>query len=265
MLTRATLLLALGFSLGLSAAEHTKHTIPNPTEQDIHALFGERLARGDRAENLLLLAIAFDQQSKDSPTRNDAIGIPYIATAGPGYWVRLLQQERGNLSLDTLVNNALILTYAKDQNVSDDVRRKAATQLLSRAAHRGYWPAQVFLAERQLLAWRRHETPILMTESEGKATDDAKRAFEYLSDCTRIRFAPCQFQLGFWYLQDATTRETGLELLRAGVEITRRDPRYASSKDTLQDMQKALNILALPSSNTSYRKLLKEWSSTRED
>ena len=263
MLKRVALLLTLGFCLNLSAADSAMDSIPNPTEQDLQEVFGDRLEHGNRAASLLLLAIAFDQQSKNSPTRQEQIGIPYIATAGPGYWVRLFQQETTR-SLDTVVNVALILTYAKDQNFTGDERDQAAIKLLSVAAIRDYWPAQVYWAERQLQAWQQRAIPTPMKGNEGEISDEALRTFQYLSDCARIGFAPCQFQLGFWYLQDVTTREAGIELLSAGVEVARRDPRYLSSAETMQDMLKAMSILAQESPDNPYREVLQGRSKLNE-
>lgn len=242
MLKRTLLSLVLVSSLGVSASESTTHSVPNPTEQEVHSIFGERLSQGSRPENLLLLAIAMDQQSRESPTRDEKIGIPYISSAGPGYWVRLFQQEKGAPSLDTLVNNALILIYAKDQAIADPVREKAALRLLSVAAELNYWPAQVYVSERRLAAWRHGVTPIPMKREKAEA--EKGQVVEYLESCMRIGFAPCQFQLGFWYLQEPSSQQMGMNLLQAGVEVVRRDKRYTTSSETMTDMKKALGILA---------------------
>lgn len=84
MLRKLALILTLDSSLNLPAAEPAE-AMPNPTEQDVKSLLGQRLSNGGRAENLQLLAIAFDQHSRNSPTREEEIGIPYITTAGSGY------------------------------------------------------------------------------------------------------------------------------------------------------------------------------------
>lgn len=145
MLRKLALILTLDSSLNLPAAE-SADAMPNPTEQDVKSLFGQRLSNGCRAENLQLLAIAFDQHSRNSPTLEEEIGIPYIATAGSGYWIRLCQQEQPNPNLDMLVNNARLLIYAQEPSVTDDLRLEASTRLLTVASACGYWPAQVWLS-----------------------------------------------------------------------------------------------------------------------
>lgn len=241
MLKRTLLSLVLVTSLGVSASESTTHSVPNPTEQEVHSIFGERLSQGSRPENLLLLAIAMDQQSRESPTRDEKIGIPYISSAGAGYWVRLFQQEKDAPSLDTLVNNALILIYAKDQAIADPVREKAALRLLSVAAELNYWPAQVYVSERRLAAWRQGVTPMPMKREKAEA--EKGQVVEYLESCMRIGFAPCQFQLGFWYIQEPASQKMGMNLLEAGVEVVRRDKRYTTSAETMNDLHKSLAIL----------------------
>jgi TPR repeat protein len=241
MLKSAALALVLLSSASMPVLASTPQP-PNPTEQEVQAIFGQRLSHGDRPESLLLLAVAMDQQAQNSPTREENIGIPYIAGLGAGYWVRLLQQEKANPRLDTLVNNALILIYAEGHTHPDDITSAAAHQLLTMAAERGYWPAQVYLTEHQLSEWRRQGAP--MRRTSGLGDNKLERTLRYLKNCAQIGFAPCQFQLGFWYLQEPPTQISGLDLLKAGIEVVRRDQRYTSSSETMQDMEKSLAILA---------------------
>ena len=87
--------LALSLALLVSsswAAESVQDTqrAPDIEQGDVDALFGSRLETGERQDNLLLLAMAFDHQSESSPTRDQNIGIPFIVDAGAGYWVRAI-------------------------------------------------------------------------------------------------------------------------------------------------------------------------------
>lgn len=262
MLRRAALVLALGLSIGPLSAAPGEDSVPNSTEQEVRAIFGDQLEQGDRAESLLLLAIAFDHHASKSPTSSEQVGVPYIAETGPGFWVRLLQQERDNPSLSTLVNNALILLFTADTTYPIEVRRKAASELLVVAADRGYWPAQVYLAERLLREWEQEDEPVI---AKGERAPEVERAFKYLSQCSRIGFAPCQFRLGFWYVNTPTTRSGGVELLRAGVEVVRRDRRYMDSEEALNDFELALETIAKVEPGQAYKDLLAEYRARAQE
>lgn len=235
--------------LVLAVGSDSKDAAPDLSETDVQSLFGDRLENADRAENLLLLAIALDHQSQETPTRDALIGIPYIADAGPGYWVMLLQQEGHTPRLSTLVNNALILAFLEELGHSQHVRQEASSKLLTIAASQGYWPAKVYLAERKMAHWRDLMTTQVPLRSEGPtevAQGELEQVFSYLTDCSHLGFAPCQFRLGFWYLQDENKQDAAIEYLRAGIEIVRRDARYTQSKESMMDMTNALRVLSTP-------------------
>lgn len=256
MLRKFIFILTMGCCAGALAGEPIEAAAPNATEQEVRSIFGGRLEEGDRAENLLLLAIAFDHHAEKSPTQTLKIGIPFITKTGPAYWVRLLQQESNSPSLDTLVNNALILTFTADPSYPIEVRREAAGKMLAIAAKRNYWPAQVYLAERQLQVWNQRDKPIPAT---GEAAAEVEEVFNYLSQCSRIGFAPCQFQLGFWYMQNPASLQAGIDLLRAGIEVVRRDRRYMASEEVEEDFERALETVARVEPGQAYKDLLAEY------
>lgn len=238
---------------------------PGLSQEQVDTLFGTRLANGNREENLLLLAIAMDHQSKESPTRDEQIGIPFVAQAGPGYWALLLDQEKADPSLSTLVNNALILSFINETGYPDDVRQAASTKLLSLAADKQYWPAMVYLAEKAMRRWESESTVEIPFKQEGPVAiypTEQEQVFGYLMSCAKIGFAPCQIRLGFWYLQSPNQQEAAIGLLRAGVEIARRDNRYLDSIETVNDTKAALTVLLnlrlTPEEQADYQNLLGE-------
>ena len=246
----AALLIACSPLVSATESE-SKDVTPALSETDVQALFGDRLSKADRAENLLLLAIAFDHQSQESPTHEQPIGIPFIADVGPGYWVMLLQQEASTPRLSTLVNNALILTFLQEEGHTEEARQQASQLLLQIAASQGYWPAKVYLAERTMARWVDSMTiqiPLKQEELADIPQAEQEQVFRYLAECSQIGFAPCQFRLGFWYMQDGAKQEAAIEFLRAGVEVARRDTRYTQSRETMVDLKIALRFLADPMS-----------------
>lgn len=247
MIRVLTLLIALILSpsWATESVEDTKRA-PDIEQGDIDALFGSRLETGERQDNLLLLAMAFDHQSESSPTRDQNIGIPFIVDAGAGFWVRALQE--GDTHLDVLVNNALLLLYLNEPGASMEERRHVADILMEVASSQGYWPADVYLVEHAISGWSDQvDAPIPLGLEQATISEAEREAlFNRLSSCARIRFAPCMFRLGFWYLSDPSKHEAGVVLLRGAVEITRRDRRYLSSAESLMDMQAALAVFQDP-------------------
>jgi hypothetical protein len=111
----------------------------------------------------------------------------------------------------------------------------------------------VYLSEYQLAEWSKQGVPMRRTTcSDDK---EVERTLRYLKNCAQIGFAPCQFQLGFWYLQETPTQMTGLNLLKAGIEAVGRDRRYTSSSETMDDLEKSLAILAAAVSKESDKDL----------
>lgn len=209
---------------------------PNISEEEVVSVFGQSLFKGGRSENLLLLAIAIDNQSSTSPTAHEKIGIPYIVDAGPGYWVRLLQMNES--TLDVLVNNALMLLYMRSSGKETREQRKAAAyRLLEIAAQKGYWPAMAYIAE-ETLNTATPDTP------EAKI----KQSFDYLNQCASVSFAPCQFKLGIWYLNDESKPGAWVPFLQTAIEVSSKDERYKTSKETISDLEFALTILSDPKS-----------------
>lgn len=232
-------------SWATESVEDTKRA-PDIEQSDIDALFGSRLDAGERQDNLLLLAMAFDHQSESSPTRDQNIGIPFIVDAGAGYWVRALQE--GDTNLNVLVNNALLLLYLNEPGASMEERRHAADLFMQVASSQGYWPADVYLVERAISGWTDQVDAQIPLVLEQATISEVEREalFNRLSSCARIRFAPCMFRLGFWYLTDPSKQEAGEDLLRGAVEIARRDRRYLSSAESMMDMQAALTVFQDP-------------------
>lgn len=235
------MLKAILFSISLlpllaHSSEELTVKAPNISEEDVIQIFGQSLFKGDRAANLLLLAIAIDSQSSTSPTSQEKIGIPYIVDAGPGYWVRLLQMNES--TLDVLVNNALMLLYMRSSGEeTKDQRKSAAYRLLEIAAQKGYWPAMAYVAE-ETLNTATPDTPEIKI----------KQSFDYLNQCASVSFAPCQFKLGIWYLNDDSKPGAWLPFLQTAVEVASKDERYKTSRETISDLEFALTILSDPKS-----------------
>lgn len=249
------MLKAILFSISLlplvaHSTEQLAVQTPNISEEEVISVFGQSLFKGGRSENLLLLAIAIDNQSSTSPTAQEKIGIPFILDAGPGYWVRLLQMNES--TLDVLVNNALMLLYMRSNGGEHMEQRKvAAYRLLELAAHKGYWPAMAYIAE---------ET--LNTANSNTSEAKIKQSFHFLNQCAAVSFAPCQFKLGIWYLNNDSKPGAWLPFLQSAVEIATKDERYKTSKETISDLEFALKILSDPKSQLPseqrlhYQKLL---------
>jgi len=241
MLIRALKTVAISMLLASPIAYPQTSDIPNPSRAEVYEIFGNRLNEGSRADDLLMLAIALDSQSQ-SATSSLPIGIPYIVRAGgPGYWATLYAQ--GDHTVDVLVNSALLLLYMQEGSAKEEpARRQGALKLLMSASEKGYWPADVYIA--QAMIEESLNGPLLMRPAQHASL---KRAHEGLMTCARVDFAPCQIDLAIWMLtQDVPADQDAIGLLRRGIDIAARDKRYLHSPRVLKDLAQALDLLLLP-------------------
>ena len=203
---------------------------PDVTLDKVQETFGYNLETSDPGKISLLLAIAMDHSATDSPNKIYDIGIPYIVDKGPLYWVRRLHQ--GDYQPDVLMNNALILLYTKEAIPG---KHEAAHQLLLLAADKGYWPAQYYVAERNMndhLSMDYTRASPATSEIRTEALKSlAAQTMDYYKTCAKIGFAPCQFRIGFWLSNSETTLTDGIEMLREAINTTIKDTRYKGVLD----------------------------------
>lgn len=217
----------------LAAAETNEQPLraPEISEEQVKEVFGDALSKANRAENLLFLAIAYDHNTKGSPTNKTYAGIPFIVDKGPGYWVKLFKMK--DMSLDVLVNNAILLNHLPSKNDDTANRKQAAFKLLKHAANQGYWPAKVYVAE-----------TILEQNNKIQSKADLELAFKYLTECSSIDFAPCSLKLGMLYLADKSKPGAWIPFFESSVELVREDLRYNKSHETMSDLHFALAVLS---------------------
>jgi hypothetical protein len=216
-------------------------TPPEVTRDQVEALFGQSLENADRAESLLLLAIALESSSSIDNQWSNNIGIPWVVGESASYWALLLKQ--GDRRVEVLVNNALLLMFSQGSKPSRSIRTQGATVLLKQAADLGYWPAQTYLGERFIEELSQPNSP---PNSAGlNRSSKFEQAFQYLSGCAKAGFAACHFKLGFWYASVGQVKAAE-PLLKAGIEVIRRDRRYLSSQPVLMDTFDALEMLTQP-------------------
>ena len=240
MLIRALKTVAISMLLASPIAYPQTSDIPNPSRAEVYEIFGNRLNEGSRADDLLMLAIALDSQSH-SATSSLPIGIPYIIRAGgPGYWATLYAQ--GDHTVDVLVNSALLLLYMQEGSAQDEsARREGALKLLMSASEKGYWPADVYIA--QAMIEESLNEPVFMRPAQHASL---KRAHAGLVTCANIDFAPCQLDLAIWMLtQGPVADQDAVALLRRGIDIAARDKRYLHSQRVLKDLSRAIKVLLM--------------------
>ena len=211
---------------------------PEVTRDQVEALFGQRLENADRAESLLLLAIALESSSSKANHSSNNIGIPWIVGESAGYWALLLKQ--GDRRVDVLVNNALLLMFSQGSNPSRALRLKGSKTLLEQAADFGYWPAQAFLGE--LLIEELSQPYQRPNSLDFDRSQKFEQAFNYLKGCAKAGYAACHFKLGFWYASVGQV-EAAEPLFKAGLELIRRDRRYLSSDIMVTDALDVLDLL----------------------
>lgn len=206
--------------------------VPDLEPGQVQAIFGSNLETSKEELELLLLAVAMDHTSPNSPNINHNIGIPYIVGNGPKYWVNRLEQ--GDRSVDVLVNNALLLLYTKEEIPGGN---ELANDLLRAAASAGYWPADYYVAEIQLKEnLVRDEKQFSLTANsivDVHQKQIAQDTFSRLSRCAEIGFAPCQYRVGFWLLAEDERISDGVKALRQAVKTTLEDQRYNGVLDSL--------------------------------
>lgn len=206
-------------------AERVK-VAPEVTFDKVSEIFGHNLSTNEFSRKTLLLAIAMDHTTADSPHFSSKIGIPYIVHSGPSFWVNRLQS--GDLSLEVLVNNALLILFTKADIPG---RENGTIKLMRMAAKKGYWPADYYLAEMDLRE-RGISTPLL---SENPAFEKGRgvspgainqATFQRYTRCAEMGFAPCQFRLGFWLAASPATLPQGILALRHAIRTSLSDVRY---------------------------------------
>src|SRR5690554_3140903 len=119
---------------------------PEVTFDLVSGIFGHNLDTSEERLQTLLLAIGMDHTTPTSPHFEEEVGIPFIVHYGPNHWVNRLTS--GDMSVDVLVNNALLLLFAEADIPN---REQAAFDLMKMASDKGYWPADYFVAETNLL------------------------------------------------------------------------------------------------------------------
>ena len=169
---------------------------PEVTFDRVSEIFGHNLDTSEERLQTLLLAIGMDHTTPTSPHFQEEVGIPFIVHYGPNHWVNRLTS--GDMSVGVLVNNALLLLFAEADIPN---REQAAFDLMKLASDKGYWPADYFVAETNLLNHlvRGPEVAIPMAptiEASG-LKQLARDTMDSFSRCAEIGFAPCRYRIGF--------------------------------------------------------------------
>lgn len=214
------------FSFADSEVNTTIKETPDVTFDRVQAIFGFNLDSTNTKLRTLLLAIAMDHTSKNSPHIHEHIGIPFIVDKGPNYWVSRL--AAGDRSLEVLVNNALLYLFAKEALPNAE---ETALKLFESAADDGYWPADFYVAETYLeneLTRNYSNLPPLRAEMDAMSQQTAKTAMVHLNRCAEVGFAPCQYRIGFWLMQSPKSLNDGIRVLMVAVDSTVKDSRYGT-------------------------------------
>jgi hypothetical protein len=198
---------------------------PEVTFDRVTEVFGDNLDTNDERLKTLLLAVAMDHSSPESPNRAEQVGVPYIVHFGPAYWVRRLTD--GDNSVEVLANNALLLLFAEADIPG---REKAAVSLMERAAKADYWPADYFIAETNLAEHLMRDTndlvPLTKVINQTGMREIAMNTMEAYNRCAKIGFAPCRYRIGFWLANSESSFDDGLRVLQTAVDTTLKDTRY---------------------------------------
>ena len=243
---RCVLALCAALSIGANAIASESDlaaspVIPGVTKAEVEQLFGDRLDQASRAESLLLFAQAMDATTTESPFADQRIGVPYLVGEGAGFWAMSLATN--DRSIETYVNNAFLLLF---MDVAQDKMRERtdrAITLLQDVSARGYWPADIYLAEHHFDAATQPVAAPM--DAERYRATHLNQAFGHYLSCAKTGFAPCQLKIGFMYLASGSL-EAGLPLLQAAIEIVRQDRRYLDSQETMSDIVDALEVLTSP-------------------
>ncbi|MCG8611825.1 MAG: hypothetical protein MI864_14955 [Pseudomonadales bacterium] len=207
----------------------TGKAFPEVTFDKVQEIFGHNLDTDSTMLKTLLLAISMDHTSNNSPHSHQYIGIPYIVDRGPGYWVTRLKS--GEKKLDVLVNNALLLLFTKEE-IPD--AKETGLALLKTASDMGYWPADYYVAENNLVNYLSMDyTSISPTSGvmNGETKSIARDTMKRYNMCAEMGFAPCQYRIGFWLSGSPQTLKDGLNVLRTAIHTTTSDTRYRGVLD----------------------------------
>ncbi len=222
--------LALASTLAVSETNSTDigKVTPEVTFDKVQEIFGNNLDTDDTMLKTLLLAIGMDHTS-NSPHSDQDIGIPYIVHRGPGYWVARLKS--GERKLEVLVNNALLLLFTKE-----DIPKAKETgfALMQSAADMGYWPADYYVAENNLVNHLTKDYTNVTLKSgvlDADTKSIARETMEQYNRCAEMGFAPCQYRIGFWLSGSQQTLKDGLNVLRTAIHTTTSDTRYRGVLD----------------------------------
>lgn len=203
---------------------------PEVTFDKVEEIFGYNLDTDDTLLKNLLLAVAIDYTSPKSPNLDKNIGIPFIVDRGPDYWVSRLGKERNNV--EVLVNNALLLLFTKEEIPN---AKEAAYKLMKSAADRGYWPADYYVADRNLLSHLTKDFSEFTVTPKSISSEDintlAQDTMNRFNRCAEIGFAPCQYRIGFWLANSGKSLKEGLSVLRLAIRTTLKDARYLKALD----------------------------------
>lgn len=210
---------------------------PEVTEERIQAIFMNNLKTKEPTLSGLLLAIAIDHTSKGSPHIHEEVGIPYIVSKTPLYWGGRLKD--GDEDIDVLVNNALLLLFT-DHDIPDSVN--IAYILLHKAADKGYWPADFYIAERNLVSYfidvGTEQNQLLPEELMVIGNNTMDR----YNNCASMGFPLCKFRIGFWLSGSDDSLADGIKVLRDAIDTTLKDRRYKEELDTAVVMAATLII-----------------------
>lgn len=221
----SSLLFFNGSSLAEGSRKVSTKSSPEVTLDKVEDIFGSNLDTNDTTLKYLLLAIGMDHTSPNSPHLNQNIGVPYIVDRGPSYWVNRL--NKGDISLEVLVNNSLLLLFSKEDIPKS---QETALVLLKQASLKGYWPAEYYITEYNLLSHLMRDDTRNLNKSMRIPNGDlqilAKNTMKSLNRCSDIGFAPCQYRVGFWLANSDSTLKQGLNILRKAIKTTINDTRY---------------------------------------
>ena len=238
---------------------------PEVTFDLVSEIFGHNLDTSEERLQTLLLAIGMDHTTPTSPHFQEEVGIPFIVHYGPNHWVNRLTS--GDMSVDVLVNNALLLLFAEADIPN---REQAAFDLMKLASDKGYWPADYFVAETNLLNHlvRGQEVaiPLAPTIEASGLKQVARDTMDAFSRCAEIGFAPCRYRIGFWLSNSQKTLQDGLKVLQTAIDVNLKDTRYEDKLDgalvaAAQELAERGGAIGLDSDTVDqYRKLIDQYS-----
>ncbi len=251
-------------SVSASTDTSSGKPFPEVTFDRVSEIFGHNLDTSEERLQTLLLAIGMDHTTPTSPHFQEEVGIPFIVHYGPNHWVNRLTS--GDMSVDVLVNNALLLLFAEADIPN---REQAAFDLMKMASDKGYWPADYFVAETNLLNHlvRGPEVviPLAPTIEASGLKQVARDTMDAFSRCAEIGFAPCRYRIGFWLSNSQKTLQDGLKVLQAAIDVNLKDTRYEDKLDgalvaAAQELAERGGAIGLDSDTIDqYRKLTDQY------